>query len=226
MEDSLNDDLLWQAHGWFAARPSTWRAPSWSWASAEASIYYLDAPLFWDDGESREHRDQKDYNHFCEVVSWKCTPAGLNRLGELKNGYLQLSGSCEEATLTYNSLEKPCPQERALINGILQYNALPPKRRIYYKLVFHDGITLDMQPDYDLSQRGTHHITSGTRVICVRMSSFKLQRGECLFSLILRSVDLESNNFERSGLLVDENLNERNHTSVYRSTANRRLTIV
>ena len=59
-------------------RPSTWRAPSWSFAAIEGLVSYEGASI--------------DGNRFTELEECNLTPAGLNPLGELRDGFVRLRG--------------------------------------------------------------------------------------------------------------------------------------
>lgn len=252
-EDSLNDDLLWAGSalgpprsvsvdkdnsdsGQMCARisrPANWRAPSWSWASTEANIYYEEAPLFWDDSLQDQERNENDFQHFSEIVSCKATPAGPNKFGVLKDGKLQLSGVVIEAELVYDSDDAVLPP--AFKHGNMAVPADDPALlkalQSRYKVRLEDGTVLDMKRDYDLSLPGAHQVLSGTPVLCVRMSwitktALGNESGEQgrLYSLVLRPVESRTDTFERIGLLVLHI--DRNDVSIYRDAKERLVNII
>lgn len=86
---SLVHDLLWYSlePSPQSARPTTWRAPSFSWASID-----LTGPA------SYEHRSLDEFVHETtyiaegvSVIDVKCVPKGLNLMGEIKSARLTLS---------------------------------------------------------------------------------------------------------------------------------------
>lgn len=103
-EDSLRDDLLWEGGNSHSSRPSTWRVPTWSWASTLANIYYEDASLFWASDEEFEVRDEDNFQHFSDVLSCECALEGTNQFGKLTSIRLHLSVLCVEAGLVYDVL--------------------------------------------------------------------------------------------------------------------------
>jgi hypothetical protein len=231
-ENSLNDDLLWRGHGWDASRPLKWRAPSWSWASTKADIYYGDAPLYWDADRSLDEREN-DYKHFSTVVSCECIPAGLDEFGELKSGKLQLSGLCLDATLNYDSATRTKMHGLPIFTGMevsFDIREIYPQAQIRYQVVLQDGKTMEMWPDYDisLSLSGPNYVPPRTRVICIRMSWVQKNNSAfiCgqLFSLVLRQVDLDSQRFTRIGLLVLED--GKDDTSIYENAKCRVVDII
>ncbi|KAL9624367.1 MAG: hypothetical protein Q9160_001329 [Pyrenula sp. 1 TL-2023] len=88
-EDSLVPDLAWYADSYEIknAKPTTWRAPSWSWASISNSVHYI-----------------KSLRPACKVVSAVCKSAdGTNIFGEVVSGALTLSGHTVEAHIDINA---------------------------------------------------------------------------------------------------------------------------
>ena len=69
-----------------ASRPWAWRAPTWSWASVAEPIIF-DAQI--NDATRR----------LISVVSIHTVPVGLDPLGQLKSGHLQLKGRCVDAQI-------------------------------------------------------------------------------------------------------------------------------
>lgn len=84
---SLVDDLLWYAvHG---KRPKSYRAPSWSWASIDGPVDYY--------SDSMRSVNGRLVCNLVEVVDVQTTPVADNPFGELKGGYLRLSGMLRAA---------------------------------------------------------------------------------------------------------------------------------
>ncbi|OCL03224.1 HET-domain-containing protein [Glonium stellatum] len=70
-------------------RPAAWRAPSWSWVSVEAKIYFH---------ENGAHPREDPP----EILEVHCVPSGLDPTGELESGYILTSCHLLPATLQYN----------------------------------------------------------------------------------------------------------------------------
>ncbi len=86
-------DLLWRTRiDWRCARPTTWRAPSWSWASINTKVYFEDAKDGYESSDSAEVHD---------VI---CDPAGSDPTGELKmkSSSLVISGYLTPAWLLFS----------------------------------------------------------------------------------------------------------------------------
>ena len=84
----LPSGLVWttrngiQANGEATYRPSTYRAPSWSWASVEGIIE------IFPEARPRENR----WVELCEVLQAKTTPLGEETTGQVSDGYIRLRG--------------------------------------------------------------------------------------------------------------------------------------
>lgn len=90
-EDSLVQDLSWRAI-WtprpsvdVAPKPSTWRAPSWSWASIDTQVGF-----------------SSNFKPRCTVISVDCTGKGTNPFGEVLSGTLTLHGLTMEVYLGFD----------------------------------------------------------------------------------------------------------------------------
>lgn len=68
-----------------AHRPSSYCAPTWSWASLEAPIRHV-AEL------SSEYSGYDEAEMTAKVVAASCTPEGLDARGSVSSGYLKLEG--------------------------------------------------------------------------------------------------------------------------------------
>lgn len=91
-EDSLIQDLAWcNSHSHDQApKPSTWRAPSWSWASIDNQVEFYQIS-----------------NSECEVVSVDCESAdGTNPFGEVVSGILMLYGPTVEVNVCLGGTER------------------------------------------------------------------------------------------------------------------------
>jgi hypothetical protein len=62
-----------------------WRAPSWSWASINAGV-------FWPTLDQNPVIQKSSLVVHCEVRNVDCTPSGLDPTGEVSSGKLSLSG--------------------------------------------------------------------------------------------------------------------------------------
>lgn len=81
------------------SRTSTWRAPTWSWAS-------VTTPVIFD----VQHIDSNET--LASIVSIQTVPASSDPLGQLKSGHLKLQGRCAEARLCVGYVNDRCHQQR------------------------------------------------------------------------------------------------------------------
>ncbi|USP82142.1 hypothetical protein yc1106_09416 [Curvularia clavata] len=92
--DSLQFDLLWRVNKTDlpnAARPTEYRAPSWSWASVDAPISYWPASFC-----SRTYADKAK----CwTIIRAETTRAGLDPTGEVSAGVLKVEAVCFDGHL-------------------------------------------------------------------------------------------------------------------------------
>ncbi|KAK7981450.1 HET domain-containing protein [Apiospora saccharicola] len=102
-ERTLAEDLLWitEPHkGKLNARPGRvkWRAPSWSWASMDANpgVQFMGTSAHFSGASPALENFRK------RIVEAHCTPAGLNKFGEVADGYLRVRARLSPAKLRYN----------------------------------------------------------------------------------------------------------------------------
>jgi hypothetical protein len=128
-EGSLIKDLGWlvKRTSLPAHRARPWRAPSWSWASSTGSVG------FWEgDG----------YANIAEVHSASCTVGGCDPTGEVRSGYLLVSGPIAKVTLN--------------AGGAFGYRL----GRFQDKSFF---------PDYNFFQDSVGKIKDGTALYCLKL---------------------------------------------------------
>lgn len=70
-------------------RPAAWRAPSWSWVSVEANIYFHENGVY-----PRANPP--------EILEAHCMASGLDPTGELESGHILISCHLLPATLQYD----------------------------------------------------------------------------------------------------------------------------
>lgn len=91
---NLPSDLLWRASyppmlGPKHFAPSTWQAPSFSWASLDTAVTYT----------VLDNEEQEKFSPTLVLLSSKIEPVGLNLLGALSSGSLTIRSSIVSATL-------------------------------------------------------------------------------------------------------------------------------
>jgi len=180
-EDSLSDDLLWYVTSTPAGRKpraSTWRAPSWSWASVDGMVSYRDLLYYWDD--DIEYDDQEDFTHFAKIEEVGTIATGVDEFGELGGGFLRVSGLTATAVV----------ERRAADNGGVTFGAC-----------FADGSALDVFPDYDWDISGIGHLPPGSEVICLRMSRLRAGPDDYWVWLVFRRASQNGDKHERVGAL-------------------------
>ncbi|KAJ6783804.1 hypothetical protein PWT90_02920 [Aphanocladium album] len=90
---TLVPDLLWHANpptsAPFPQRLSTWRAPSWSWASNGGPVAYINT--------------HSGVNVFCSVEDAEVQLVGSDATGELKSGYMVLRGHAFTTPISFRA---------------------------------------------------------------------------------------------------------------------------
>ncbi|KAI3325777.1 HET-domain-containing protein [Xylariaceae sp. AK1471] len=179
-EESLLDDLMWNTYAREKPRPLVWRAPSWLWASTDAYIYYRDGLCYYDDDLYLEKPD--DRTEFTVIEECHCRSAGLDDYGQVKSGFLRLTGP--------------------LLSVIL----LPAQgfddnhRRKYLIHLPNIDATPRIWPDYDLDQAGPYQILPKAEVYCLRL--VRNAEDKVDISPLLRALPGQGEKvFERIGML-------------------------
>jgi hypothetical protein len=83
---SLPMDLLWEVYEDLRPRPSTYRAPSWSWASIDGRVW---SGLI---GMSAKGRKQTELLIKILSITTKCHPTDTSRTGDVLDGVLTVKG--------------------------------------------------------------------------------------------------------------------------------------
>lgn len=98
-ENFLPGALLWRTVC-DAARPTEYRAPSWSWASLEKQSISSQGLSFTDRTSNTELGENGGDEIYVKVLDVQCKPVGSNPMGHVRDGYLKISGP----TKHYNRL--------------------------------------------------------------------------------------------------------------------------
>lgn len=92
-KDFLLPGLLWRpvdgGRKQWGSRPLQWRAPSWSWGSANVAISFASVP---------------DLLHACEIASIDCHLRGPDPTGEVTAGEIVARGLISSATVKYRTV--------------------------------------------------------------------------------------------------------------------------
>ncbi|KAF2750957.1 HET-domain-containing protein [Sporormia fimetaria CBS 119925] len=184
-QDSLSDDLLWMvyAHSTFLKpRPHLRTAPTWSWASVEAVVWYGDVLTFGaiDERVSVERTARKEYStvHQCRVEK-----ATVDEYGMVKSGELTMSGP-----LTDSVLEQEMGEHEGR-DIVLHYVAFPSGRRVRLKA------------DYLLAWAGPYQALPGTKVLCLLKCTITEGTEKYSVALVLKQSIQSPGRMERIGCL-------------------------
>lgn len=175
-ESSLLDDLVWVTYSRKSTRPTSWRAPTWSWASIEGQVHYGDAFVYWYQDMWKEDREKCEY--YAKSVKVECSPAGLNKYGQVMAGILRLSGPIITGPLKYGTDDAGKPQTMIQFDG---------------------NVTLPFWPDYEFSQDAPFHVLQNTLLLCMRVRTDVESKKD--ISIVLRKSPNDPDMFERIGLL-------------------------
>lgn len=137
-------DLLWRVDKLTENidRPKTYRGPSWSWVSADSTV------LYWDDLRTSIARPEVSewIKQKPTWISWKMTPVGENKFGQVSDGGVFVEGYLRQARLQY-------VWTRPWLSEGSGERMIDPLR---YELNF--DIELPFFADYVLCNEGPHHI--------------------------------------------------------------------
>ncbi|KAF2720574.1 HET-domain-containing protein [Polychaeton citri CBS 116435] len=81
--------LLWHGSGSISKRAESWRAPSWSWASLDDSVYFLAGAC--------SHRTHP----LCVILDQEVTLRGANTFGEVIDGWIRVSAPLLRGSLKH-----------------------------------------------------------------------------------------------------------------------------
>ncbi|KAI8668913.1 HET domain-containing protein [Fusarium keratoplasticum] len=188
--NTLNDDLIWtvlELEGEKKPRYHPLAAPTWSWASVEAHVFYWDSIVFWNPDETETDEDRPPWQHLSRVENWNIDAAGVDEFGHLNGGTIKVTGLAAEGTI-----ERDVGEETKWGSGS-------------YYVRFSPTLRLMMHADYQLDHKGPHQVLPGTEVLCILMSVIQEGPTDHLVSLVLRAVG-GSGQFER--IVTQTNLYE------------------
>lgn len=167
-EYKLIRQLTWYTSDWHRTlsederfrfyRPTTYRAPSWSWASVEGGIVHFDF--------SFDDEDESEPEIVCEVI--ECLTRAKfpdpNPFGEVISGYLRLRGSVRDAWLnpqTYNVLlhDLASHGHSGLDGVVISYEEAWTKHIEKFKAEHPD---IDLKEDTDAVYGTDHNNMKGT----------------------------------------------------------------
>ena len=184
-EDTLVSDLCWSTWDYFAisiaetpdlwpVRTTAWRAPTWSWASIEASIEYSDVMHIEEDAR---------------VLEVECLPANPDFSFGLAWGSLVIMGQVAIATIQHTFRRMP-PRGEARLVYDLELKSGGSKGSQYYFL-----------PDCDFrmadEKDGVGH---GEIVYCLKMGRNSMR----VYTLVLRCVDEADQMYKRVGVVTQQ----------------------
>ncbi|KAK1708530.1 heterokaryon incompatibility protein-domain-containing protein [Colletotrichum lupini] len=186
-EDSLLDDLAWQATQSVLPRPDAWTAPTWSWASVTSRIHYSNlrttlASKFMEEANAKMQRTV--------VIEASTESAGADPTMEIISGHITLSGPMITARLEND-------EEGEIDAPISTYFAL------------HGSTLLEIAPDYNFWAPGKHYVPLGSTIYLLHLCREPELRNKNgigtkkmptkAFSLVLRKVDDDGDTFTVSG---------------------------
>jgi hypothetical protein len=208
--NDLPHQLLWFVEkrlGHKSRRPSTYRAPSWSWGSVEdATVHYVEL--------TRMH--QKDYKHtyHVHVLDAKCVPAGSDPTGKVSSGFVKISGPLRNTTL------------KELRAYPLKVNARTDH--------MHPDLTFQLDAEIHRDTDRSDGLRPETELYCSRVRSSSItvsphHRAEHVHpieSIVLRMLDDEEGKYERVGYFVQDYDNIEQREPWWESAVETAVTIV
>ncbi|KAH8595425.1 heterokaryon incompatibility protein-domain-containing protein [Bisporella sp. PMI_857] len=196
-EDTLMKDLLWETRDLQQPRPGVRHSPTWSWvivaggyANTKVRMYASGASYNTVKGYGQDHICPK-FRWFTRLVQVSITPAGQDPTGQVKSGYIILSGPVLRATLRWPFGTDM--QHDMYLNG---QNSASGK------------FSFRFESDYSLRPGSDGHVPDGTTLYCLKIAARekdeadKYSGGEgIILYLVLRCIDEENGLYERVGLL-------------------------
>lgn len=177
--DSLALDLVWrQSDPPTATRPTPWRAPTWSWASASGKLDYSLIQRYI--GGEADEPPERTHRIFVDVLEASCVPAGPDPTGELQSGRLVLSGP--------------------LCHGLVRRSETG---HTGYSIEIGGEDFPFFYPDYLFDEEGPHQVASDTAVLCLKVTRLKSRSVDSTLLLVLRRAGPENPGAcERIGALL------------------------
>ncbi|KAJ0108235.1 uncharacterized protein J7T55_000200 [Diaporthe amygdali] len=169
---TLERDLLWRVDRLSPSSNalSTYRAPSWSWASVCTNVQYwgvtdLVRLVFPPDYRSSSlvgSRDVDKRGENLEIIRCNVKVAGQNPFGEVEGGKLVLSGHLAEAKVLFVSRRVGDGQEFHYEHDPLRYEVQISHPKV-------GSVQLPFYADYILSVEGTGHVDDGGVVFLLQV---------------------------------------------------------
>jgi hypothetical protein len=185
-EDALNDDLLWYVNATSTRknpRPFPRNAPTWSWASVEASVLYWDEIFYTTVDNEGGFEERLPYEHFSKIEHSEVSWTAIDEFGSIPHGSLTISG------LVANCILEREVEMQDDTESIVHYVNFPNSR-------------LPMKSDYLLDFEGPGKTSPMISVLCLRMSIIQEGSKDYLISLVLKESPDFPNCFERIGALI------------------------
>jgi hypothetical protein len=200
---TLQTDMLWEV-SWDGKRPEKFRAPTWSWASTEGEITFLDS-----EGPQKHIQLEQTFQSSWELLDVHYSMLTSNPYGEVRSASLIISGQLLPATLRYNwdfeddediplaSADKYDNQLHAAEARLRSDNKGEPDS---FEVEIGQN-SFYLSKDYNLSAPGRYRVNDGERIWLFWAASNVENEIEVL--LILRSVksEGEERKMERIGIL-------------------------
>jgi len=174
------NQLAWHL-SWYSAvpqsRPIEWRAPTWSWASVEAPIYWTVGHLLG------------NYETNITVIDAKTSPKGDDATGGISAGELVVTGRGVKGLIRHARSQR--------VSDLIV--PLGDSQESY----IHDGTGVNLHWDYLINAPGEHHVPDGSDVLVLRAGKAMQTYVGLSYSfwLILRKAPQDPESFERIGFL-------------------------
>jgi hypothetical protein len=110
---SLIVDMLWEAYD-PQARPSSWRSPTWSWASVMTPVDYA----------TELRNGGQEFTSYLNIMQTKAVPAEKDDMGQLKRTDMRIEAEFCFGSIIISTKDpaKPCTAEPQLIVNKLLFN--------------------------------------------------------------------------------------------------------
>jgi len=177
--DNLVEDLLWSTATFLqnphlADRLQQYRAPSFSWASVESQTHY----------EAIE--PGRPLRPSSEILTTSCTATGVNRLGEVSNGYIRLRAPALQGMLIATT-EHSFHYYLSMPTASAKIEVCPDS------LLVHDDVLCTVRR----AENEEDYRPFKAKVMCVCIATASDQ---CAYALVLGNASREPEAWERLGM--------------------------
>jgi hypothetical protein len=188
----LAADMLWETHD-PQARPSSWRSPTWSWASVTTPVNYV----------LNLHNEGQKATPYMEILQIKAVPADKDDMGQLKCADMKVEAEfCLSSIIVYTKdPAKPRAAEPQLVLNKKIFNTDMTEGTGLLFVPRRVALDVSIPPTTPSTKfAGYDNGEMGRGVLCMRLAKV----GSYEYMLLLFCVNHPSGIYERIGIASEE----------------------